>query len=163
VHGSISRKRRQAVYHPSFGSPPAESAAFFIGTLSLFYQWGSLGESDSNHIRWLEKLLSKGKNEWYNRFMDVREFRESLSLAEPPDGLPVTLAALWWDAKGDWARAHALVDELETPDGMAVHAYLHRKEGEAWNADYWYKRAGRGFHRAKLEEEWEALVEGLAG
>jgi hypothetical protein len=44
---------------------------------------------------------------------------------------------------------------------MAVHAYLHRKEGEAWNADYWYKRAGRKFHRATLEAEWEALVEGL--
>ena len=43
------------------------------------------------------------------------------------------------------------------------HAYLHRKEGEAWNADYWYKRAGRRFHRATLEEEWAALVDGLAG
>jgi hypothetical protein len=94
--------------------------------------------------------------------MDVRVFRESLRLKEPPGGAPVTLMALWWDAKGDWARAHALVDELETPDGMAVHAYLHRKEGEAWNADYWYKLAGRRFYRAKLEEEWEALVEGLA-
>jgi hypothetical protein len=44
---------------------------------------------------------------------------------------------------------------------MAVHAYLHRKEGEAWNADYWYKRAGRQFRRETLEAEWEALVEGL--
>jgi hypothetical protein len=93
--------------------------------------------------------------------MKPEEFRASLSQEEPPGGLPVTLAALWWDAKGDWARAHALVDELETPDGMAVHAYLHRKEGEAWNADYWYKRAGRRFYREKLEDEWEALVEGL--
>jgi hypothetical protein len=85
--------------------------------------------------------------------MDVREFRESLSLAAPPDGPAAALAALWWDAQGDWARAHALVDELETPEGMAVHAYLHRKEGEAWNADYWYKRAGRGFHRDSLDAE----------
>jgi hypothetical protein len=90
--------------------------------------------------------------------MDLKEFRESLSGECPPEQLPVTLAALWWDAKGNWARAHELVDELETPDGMAVHAYLHRKEGEAWNAEYWYKRAGRGFHRETLEEEWEALV-----
>jgi hypothetical protein len=73
------------------------------------------------------------------------------------------MAALWWDAKGDWVQAHGLVDELETRDGMAVHAYLHRKEGSAWNADYWYERAGRGFYRETLEEEWEALVEGLAG
>lgn len=81
----------------------------------------------------------------------------------PPEGLPVTLAALWWDAKGDWVLAHKLVDELESAEGMAVHAYLHRKEGNAVNADYWYGRAGRGFYRGKLEDEWEALVEGLAG
>jgi hypothetical protein len=82
-------------------------------------------------------------------------------MSEPPEGLTAPLEALWWDAKGDWARAHALVDELETPEGMSVHAYLHRKEGEAWNADYWYKLAGRKYHREKLEEEWEALVVGL--
>jgi hypothetical protein len=93
--------------------------------------------------------------------MNAEEFRASLTREEPPNGLPVTLAALWWDAKGDWVCAHALVDELETADGMAVHAYLHRKEGAASNADYWYERAGRGFHRATLEDEWEALVEGL--
>ena len=94
--------------------------------------------------------------------MELKEFLATLSGLEPPIGLPDTMQALWWDAKGDWARAHALVDELETPGGMAVHAYLHRKEGAAWNADYWYSRAGRGFHRETLEEEWEALVEGLS-
>jgi hypothetical protein len=73
--------------------------------------------------------------------MRADELRATLSLEEPPGELTAPLAALWWDAKGDWARAHALVDELETPEGMAVHAYLHRKEGEAWNADYWYERA----------------------
>ena len=93
--------------------------------------------------------------------MTIEDFRATLSAAEPPGGLPAPLAALWWDAKGDWARAHGLVDELETSDGMAVHAYLHRKEGQAWNADYWYLRAGRRFHRERLEAEWEALVEGL--
>ncbi len=95
--------------------------------------------------------------------MQAEELRASLTGEEPPSGLTAPLAALWWDAKGDWARAHGLVDELETAEGMAVHAYLHRKEGEAWNADYWYKRAGRGFHRDTLEGEWEALVVGLAG
>jgi hypothetical protein len=91
--------------------------------------------------------------------MQIREFRESVRQPEPPAGLPVTLEALWWDAKGDWTRAHGMVDELETADGMAVHAYLHRKEGVAWNAE----RAGRRFHRPTLEEEWTALVEGLLG
>jgi hypothetical protein len=95
--------------------------------------------------------------------MTLNDFKASLAGEEPPAGLPAALAALWWDGKGDWTRGHALVDELETKDGMAVHAYLHRKEGAAWNADYWYAKAGRGFHRPALEEEWLALVEGLLG
>lgn len=94
--------------------------------------------------------------------MDAQEFRASLAHFSPPDGLSAPLAALWWDAKGEWARAHTLVDELETPAGMAVHAYLHRKEGAASNASYWYERAGRDFQRSTLEEEWQALVEGLS-
>lgn len=93
--------------------------------------------------------------------MTIAEFRSSLTQAQPPAGLTPALLALWWDAKDDWTRAHDLVNELETPDAMAVHAYLHRKEGEIWNADYWYNRAGRKFHRPALEDEWEALVEGL--
>jgi hypothetical protein len=44
---------------------------------------------------------------------------------------------------------------------MAVHAYLHRREGSLSNADYWYSRAGRIFYRSALDEEWAALVEGL--
>ena len=94
--------------------------------------------------------------------MNPKDFQESVKQAAPPEGLSPPLAALWWDAKGDWAKAHGLVDELETKQGMAVHAYLHRKEGAISNSDYWYARAGRSFHRPTLEEEWEALVEGLA-
>jgi hypothetical protein len=94
--------------------------------------------------------------------MNAAEFRQSLNNHEPSAELSAPLAALWWDAKGQWARAHGLVDELETPEGMAVHAYLHRKEGEEWNADYWYRRAGRTYRRASLEEEWQALVDGLS-
>jgi hypothetical protein len=95
--------------------------------------------------------------------MTAEEFRASVVREVPPEELPAPLSALWWDAKGDWTQAHTLVDELETPAGMAVHAYLHRKEGAASNADYWYARAGRGFRRDTLEGEWEALVQGLLG
>ena len=91
--------------------------------------------------------------------MNFEEFKTFIAEGEPPLGLPAPLAALWWDAKGNWARSHALVDELETTDGMAVHAYLHRKEGHASNAGYWYQRAGRGFQRSTLNDEWQALVE----
>jgi hypothetical protein len=93
--------------------------------------------------------------------MSPGEFKASLSEEAPGAGLSAALAALWWDSKGDWARAHALVDELATIPGMAVHAYLHRKEGAASNADYWYGRAGRSFYRPTLDAERAALVEGL--
>jgi hypothetical protein len=93
--------------------------------------------------------------------MTAEEFRTSITLDTPPAELPLLLQALWWDAKGDWARAHGLVDELETPDGMAVHAYLHRKEGDTSNAQYWYNRSQRPFCRESLEEEWHALLQEL--
>lgn len=94
--------------------------------------------------------------------MDAKEFRDSLARELPPQGLSVPLTALWWDEKGDWETAHRLVDELETTEGMAVHAYLHRKGGAASNAEYWCARAGRGFERPTFEAEWDALVEGLS-
>ena len=93
--------------------------------------------------------------------MNVDAFKATLDRPSPPDGLPAPIAALWWDAKGDWAHAHGLVDSLDTKEGMAVHAYLHRKEGADSNADYWYSRAGRTFRRETLEAEWEALVAGI--
>ena len=93
--------------------------------------------------------------------MNAELFKASLAGEAPPEALAAPLAALWWDAKGDWSQAHSLVDELETTDGMAVHAYLHRKEGSASNADYWYHRAGRNFQRPTLDAEWTALVEAL--
>ncbi|MEY4699958.1 MAG: hypothetical protein RL326_145, partial [Pseudomonadota bacterium] len=40
----------------------------------------------------------------------------------------------------------------------AIHAYLHRKEGDTWNADYWYRKAKRPSFTGTLHEEWESLV-----
>jgi len=93
--------------------------------------------------------------------MDAAQFKTSLANATPPAGFSAAVEALWWDAKGDWTRAHDLVNELESPDAMAVHAYLHRKEGEQWNAEYWYRRSGADFRRPELEAEWAALVDAL--
>jgi hypothetical protein len=93
-----------------------------------------------------------------------QEFDASLAAAAPPGGLSTALASLWWEKKGDWPRAHALVNELSSPEAMAVHAHLHRREGDLANADYWYSRAGRAYFREDLEEEWLVLVDAfLAG
>jgi hypothetical protein len=93
--------------------------------------------------------------------MTFNQFLQSLADEAPNQALSAPLAALWWDAKGNWTRAHDLVDELETKNGMAVHAYMHRKEGAKDNAEYWYQRAGRDFYRDSLDDEWQALVEGM--
>jgi DNA-directed RNA polymerase specialized sigma24 family protein len=42
-----------------------------------------------------------------------------------------------------------------------VHAYLHRKEGDSWNAAYWYQRAGKSQCRGSLQEERAAIAEAL--
>ena len=70
--------------------------------------------------------------------MTVDDFRKSLNATEPPPGLTLALAGLWWDAKGDWTRAHESAQQDEGPEGSWVHAYLHRKEGDQGNAAYWY-------------------------
>jgi hypothetical protein len=94
--------------------------------------------------------------------MTVREkFDASLDQSAPPADLSTPLQSLWWEKKGDWSRAHELVNELETPDAMAVHAHLHRREGDFSNADYWYRRVGRDHFREDLEQERQALVEAL--
>jgi len=93
--------------------------------------------------------------------MILQEFRDSLRLEAPPSELSPALAGLWWDAKGDWARGHDTAGQDEGPAGAWVHAYLHRKEGDATNAAYWYGRAGKTPAPASLEQEWLAITESL--
>jgi hypothetical protein len=95
------------------------------------------------------------------RAMTLQEFRDSLSLDDPPRDLRLALAALWWDAKGDWAKAHESAQQDEDPAGSWVHAYLHRQEGDAPNAEYWYQRAGKSPARGSLEEEWTEVTASL--
>ena len=90
--------------------------------------------------------------------MDVHTLRQSLSQSAPPAGLSVYLQSLWYDAKGDWQQAHELIQDLPDANASWIHAYLHRKEGDIWNADYWYRKAGRKRPSLTLEEEWEELA-----
>ena len=93
--------------------------------------------------------------------MTLEEFRKSLNGERPPEDLPLPLTALWWDAKGDWNKAHESAQHDEGPAGASVHAYLHRKEGDLSNAGYWYGRAGKPQARIPLEEEWFEIVNAL--
>lgn len=90
--------------------------------------------------------------------MTLEEFKASLLADKPAEGLPGLLAALWYDARGDWEKAHDIAQEANTPAHCLLHAYLHRKEGDTWNANYWYNRAGRKMPATSLESEWEAIA-----
>lgn len=95
--------------------------------------------------------------------MTLDDFRQSLSATTPPAGLSHALAGLWWDAKGDWNRAHEFAQQDEGHDGSWVHAYLHRKGGDQSNAAYWYSRAGKPVCQDSLCAEWVSIVTDLLG
>ena len=92
--------------------------------------------------------------------MPYSEFTETLNKDLAPD-VSDLLKALWYDAKGDWEKAHDVISEKETKSHCLIHAYLHRKEGDIWNADYWYRKAGEKRKEWSLVEEWEDLVKNL--
>jgi hypothetical protein len=83
---------------------------------------------------------------------------KTMEEGNPPQRIPDTLVSLWWDRKGDWDLAHSIAQRIPTVQGSEVHAYLHREEGVLWNADYWYRRAGRTRPDLSLDEEWRLLV-----
>jgi hypothetical protein len=93
--------------------------------------------------------------------MDVPRFKGALADHEPPRGMSLLLQALWWAAKGDWDKAHAIAQDDDSADAAWVHAYLHRVEGDLVNAHYWYTRARRAPAASSLEAEWEAIVAAL--
>jgi hypothetical protein len=93
--------------------------------------------------------------------MTFDQFKESFSERKPPDTVSVYLKALWFDANGDWDKAHTLIQDIEDNTAAWIHAYLHRKEGDIGNADYWYRRAGKKTPAITLNEEWEGIVKAL--
>lgn len=91
--------------------------------------------------------------------MTFTEFKDTLKSNQPPARISPYLLSLWYDARGDWHKAHSLVDSLPGIEAAHVHAYLHRKEGDISNADYWYRRAERKRPAVELDEEWQELVD----
>ena len=89
--------------------------------------------------------------------MTLEEFEATPSA--PP--APPALQALWYDAHGDWEKAHQLANEIDDTTGAWVHAYLHRREGDLGNAAYWYRRAGQPAATGSLQAEWSRIVAAL--
>jgi hypothetical protein len=93
--------------------------------------------------------------------MTILDFKSSLSGAAPGPGISPSLAALWWAAKGNWTRAHEIVQDEAGVDAAWVHAYLHRVEGDLGNAGYWYRRADKPVASGPVEAEWDKVVSAL--
>jgi hypothetical protein len=91
--------------------------------------------------------------------MNYGNFEATLRNNEPPKEWTDGLKALWYDAKDNWHVAHDLVDGSGDHTEKWIHAYLHRKEGDEWNAGYWYRQAGKSIPKVTLEEEHRQIVE----
>jgi hypothetical protein len=95
--------------------------------------------------------------------MNLEQFKQSFSQDRPPSQVSDHLKALWYDARGSWEQSHDIIQDIDDNNAAWIHAYLHRKEGDIWNADYWYSKAGRKRPSVSLEREWENIVIALIG
>ncbi|MCB0629377.1 MAG: hypothetical protein R2824_06560 [Saprospiraceae bacterium] len=93
--------------------------------------------------------------------MTFLEFESSLQEKNPPVGLSDALRAMWYAGKEDWESSHNIAQDIHSHEGSWIHAYLHRWEGDEWNANYWYRRAGRSMPKGSLKEEWRTITEAL--
>lgn len=91
--------------------------------------------------------------------MTLEEFKLTLSDPQPNPNWDIQIQSLWFDAKGQWKKAHDLIDHLNDPISAHVHAYLHRVEGDLWNARYWYNRAKQPEFLGTLDDERDFLLE----
>lgn len=59
---------------------------------------------------------------------------------------------------GDWDGAHRLVQLHTDSLSCQIHAWLHRVDGDDWNADYWYRKAGMTRPDNTREQELERIA-----
>ncbi|MEX2200783.1 MAG: hypothetical protein WD711_05260 [Dongiaceae bacterium] len=93
--------------------------------------------------------------------MNLAGFRRSLADEVPPRGHPPPLVALWYGGKGNWDKAHRIVQDENGSDAAWVHAWLHRVEGDPSNARYWYGHAGKPEPANTTDAEWAEIATAL--
>ena len=91
--------------------------------------------------------------------MKIEEFKQLNS--QQVTSYSLALQALWHDYQGDWHSSHKLIDRESDKDCAWVHAYLHRVEGDLWNARYWYRRSGKPESKLSLTEERQQITQAL--
>ena len=88
-------------------------------------------------------------------------FKQACDTGATLDHYSNALQSLGADRRGSWTGAHDLLQDDHSKAGSWVHAYLHRKEGDAMNAGYWYRKAGEPVATNSLEDEWEDRADAL--
>lgn len=93
--------------------------------------------------------------------MTLEEFQQAVDSRTKPPGLSHPLMALWYAAQDNWDQAHDFAQRNNDAESAWVHAYLHRREGDLVNANYWYTRASRTAPEQPIEEEWQTIAQSL--
>ncbi len=57
-------------------------------------------------------------------------------------GLTPALRSAVWLYHDFLHESHEISQELHTPTGGLLHAIMHRREPDAWNSKYWFRRVG---------------------
>ncbi|MCB1278521.1 hypothetical protein [Prosthecobacter sp.] len=82
-----------------------------------------------------------------------------LQALKDPSGLSPEAHALWHVKNGDWDSAHNIAQDIHTKMGSWIHALLHVIEGDQWNADYWFSKAGKPSHGPKeIDKLWDEIA-----
>jgi hypothetical protein len=93
--------------------------------------------------------------------MTLDDFRKSVTNTQPPAALSLALAGLWWDAKGDWKRAHESAQQDEGRDG-SMGTRLPASERRRSRKCCLLVRSGRqAVCREPLDAEWLCMVKAL--
>lgn len=93
--------------------------------------------------------------------MKFEEYIANLTNTRIYTDLTPELQALWQEKNGYWDKAHLIIQNEPGKFASLIHAYLHRKEGDLWNANYWYEKGNEKMPETTLEVEWENLAKRL--
>jgi hypothetical protein len=69
---------------------------------------------------------------------------------------PACLAGLWLRFN-HLDESHTISQEIHTSEGSAWHAVMHRREPDAWNSKYWWRKVGHHPFLDALREQAPAL------
>ena len=90
--------------------------------------------------------------------MTLEQFIQSIEDESLPHYINPLLEVLWWEENGVWVKAHEIIQEIHSKDSALVHAYLHRREGDTSNANYWYRTSGESAFNGTMERRVGKIV-----